>query len=102
MKGVIMSRLKKWGILFIVWGWLLLFASLTGYMERSMAYSFLLGDIMNFLQIALPVIAIVFTVYFLVEQKTDENHHTVSVDLTGCGYGAGQPDPAKCNASDQL
>ena len=71
MKGVIMSRLKKWGILFIVWGWLLLFASLTGYMERSMAYSFLLGDIMNFLQIALPVIAIVFTVYFLVEQRTD-------------------------------
>ncbi|MEN6323668.1 MAG: hypothetical protein ABFD09_09280 [Proteiniphilum sp.] len=62
MKGVIMSRLKKWGILFIVWGWLLFFASLTGYMERSMAYSFLLEDIMNFLEIALPVIAIVFTV----------------------------------------
>lgn len=81
MKGVIMSRLKKWGILFIVWGWLLLFASLTGYMERSMAYSFLLGDIMNFLQIALPVIAIVFTVYFLVEQRTDKRGKRLRISL---------------------
>lgn len=81
MKGVIMSRLKKWGILFIVWGWLLLFASLTGYMERTMAYSFLLEDIMNFLQIALPVVAIVFTVYFLVEQRKDKRGKPMRISI---------------------
>jgi len=81
MNGLTKSRLKKWSILFIVWGWLMLFASLTGYMERSMAYSFLLQDIMNFLQIALPVIAIVFTVYFLVEQRKDKRGKPVRITI---------------------
>jgi len=65
MNGITKNRLRKWAILFIVWGWLLLFGSVMGYVEKSMAYSFLLEDIMNILQIVLPVIAIAFTIYFL-------------------------------------
>lgn len=72
MNEVTINRVKKWAILFIVWGWLMLFGSLMGYVEGRMVYSFLLEDIMNFLQIALPVIAIAFTVYFFAEHRKDK------------------------------
>ena len=81
MNGVTKNRLKKWAILFIVWGWLMLFGSVMGYVERSMAYSFLLEDIMNILQIALPVIAIAFTIYFLVEQRKDKRGKRLRISL---------------------
>lgn len=72
MNEITINRVKKWAILFIVWGWLMLFGSLMGYVEGRMVYSFLLEDIINFLQIALPVIAIAFTVYFFAEHRKDK------------------------------
>ena len=81
MNGVTKNRLKRWAILFIVWGWLLLLGSLMGYVERSMTYSFLLEDVMNFLQIALPVIAIAFTIYFLIEQRKDKRGKQLRITL---------------------
>lgn len=75
MNEITINRVKKWAILFIVWGWLMLFGSLMGYVVGRMVYSFLLEDIINFLQIALPVIAIAFTVFFLlsIEKTKEEN-----------------------------
>ena len=75
MNETTINRVKKWAILFIVWGWLMLFGSLMGYVVGRMVYSFLLEDIINFLQIALPVIAIAFTVFFLlsIEKTKEEN-----------------------------
>ncbi|NLY25205.1 MAG: hypothetical protein GX042_09415 [Bacteroidales bacterium] len=81
MNGVTKNRLKKWAILFIVWGWLMLFGSLMGYVERRITYSFLLEDIMHILQIALPVIAIAFTFYFLVEQRRDKRGKQLRISL---------------------
>ncbi len=81
MNEVSKKRLRKWAILFIVWGWLLLLGSLMGYVEGRMVYSFLLEDIMNFLQIALPVIAIAFTVYFLLEQRKDKRGKRLRIAL---------------------
>lgn len=81
MIEVTKNRLKKWAILFIVWGWLLLLGSLMGYIEGRMVYSFLLEDIMNILQIALPVIAIAFTIYFLIEQRMDKRGKRLRIAL---------------------
>lgn len=81
MNEITINRVKKWAILFIVWGWILLFGSLMGYVERRIAYSFLLEDIMNILQIALPVIAIAFTLYFLVEQRKDNRGKQLRISL---------------------
>ncbi len=81
MNGITKNRLRKWAILFIVWGWLLLFGSVMGYVEKSMAYSFLLEDIMNILQIVLPVIAIAFTIYFLIQQRKDKRGKRLRIVL---------------------
>jgi len=81
MNEVTINRFNKWAILFIVWGWILLLGSLMGYVERRIAYSFLLENIMNILQIALPVIAIAFTIYFLVEQRKDKRGKQLKISL---------------------
>lgn len=54
----------------------MLFGSLMGYIEGRMAYSFLVEDIMNILQIILPVIAIAFTIYFFAEQRKDKEENS--------------------------
>ena len=52
---------KRYGILFIVWGWLFVFTTLAGYIKRRMVYSFLVEEILNLLKIILPVIVVAFT-----------------------------------------
>ena len=81
MNEVTINRVKKWAILFIVWGWIMLFGSLMGYIESRMAHSFLLEDIMNILQIILPVIAIAFTIYFFAEQRKDKREKQLRFSL---------------------
>ena len=72
---------KKYGILFIVWGWLLVFTTLAGYVKRRMVYSFLAEDILNLLKIILPVIAVAFTGYYLFEQRKNKGGKPTRIAL---------------------
>lgn len=63
------NKLKQDGILFIVWGWTLFYVSMTGYVERSIGLTFRLTKVLNFLSIAIPIVAIAFTVYYLLKQR---------------------------------
>lgn len=63
------SKLKQDGILFIVWGWVLFFVSTTGYIERGLALTFGIKRALNVLGIALPLIALIFSVYYLIKES---------------------------------
>jgi hypothetical protein len=63
------NKLKQDGILFIVWGWVLFFVSTTGYIERGLALTFGIKKVLNVLGIALPLIALIFSVYYLIKES---------------------------------
>lgn len=82
---------KRYGILFIVWGWLLVFTTLAGYVKRRMVYSFLAEDILNLLKIILPVIVVTFTGYYLFEKRKDKGGkptrialYSLWISMVGC------------------
>lgn len=61
--------LKQDGILFIVWGWVLFFVSTTGYIERGLALTFGIKRVLNVLGVALPLISLIFSVYYLIKES---------------------------------
>jgi hypothetical protein len=63
------NKLKRDGILFIVWGWLLFYKSILGYVERKFALSFEIQKIMNYLGFVLLIASIGFTSYYLLKQR---------------------------------
>lgn len=63
------NKLKQDGILFIVWGWVLFFVSTTGYIERGLALTFGIKNLLNVLGVALPLIALIFSVYYLIKES---------------------------------
>lgn len=63
------NKLKQDGILFIVWGWALFFGSFSGYLRRDFLFSHMLNNILGFLGYVLPLIAISFTVYYLIKES---------------------------------
>lgn len=63
------NKLKQDGILFIVWGWVLFFVSTTGYIERGLALTFGVKKVLNVLGVALPLIALIFSVYYLIKES---------------------------------
>ena len=82
---------KRYGILFIVWGWLLVFTTLAGYIKRRMVYSFLVEEILNLLKIILPVIVVAFTGYYLFEKRKDKGGkptrialYSLWISMVGC------------------
>lgn len=63
------NKLKQDGILFIVWGWVLFFVSTTGYIERGLALTFGIKKVLNVLGVALPLVALIFSVYYLIKES---------------------------------
>lgn len=63
------NRLKKNGILFIVWGWALFFSSLFGYVTRHFILTYQFEHNLNYLGIILVFAALVFTIYYLFKQR---------------------------------
>jgi hypothetical protein len=74
------NKLKRDGILFIVWGWVLFFVSVIGFIERGFALTFGIKNILNILDIALPLIALVFSIYYLIiESKKVQTYIGISL-----------------------
>lgn len=63
------NKLKQDGILFIVWGWALFFVSLSGYIGRSFVLTFTLEDILKIFEIVPPLLAVIFTIYYIIKQR---------------------------------
>ncbi|MGD2035299.1 MAG: hypothetical protein PVF73_09605 [Bacteroidales bacterium] len=63
------NKLKQDGILFIVWGWVLFFVSTSGYIERGLALTFGIKKVLNVVGVALPLIALIFSVYYLIKES---------------------------------
>lgn len=74
------NKLKQDGILFIVWGWVLFFVSTTGYIERALALTFGIKKVLNVFGVALPLIALIFSVYYLIiESKKVQTYIGISL-----------------------
>lgn len=63
------KKLKRDGILFIVWGWALFFVSLSGYIGRSFVLTFTLENILKIFEIVPPLLAVTFTIYYIIKQR---------------------------------
>lgn len=62
------NKFKHDGILYIVWGWVLFYNAIWGYFERILFLTFTAKDIFNFLEVALPLLAFSFTLYYVIKQ----------------------------------
>jgi hypothetical protein len=63
------NKLKQDGILFIVWGWLLFYKSILGYVERKFVLTSQIQKIINYLGFVLLIACIAFTIYYLLTQR---------------------------------
>lgn len=63
------TKFKRDGILFVVWGWVLFSISIIGYVERNYFLTFSAQDILNVLEVGLPLLAITFSIVYLVKQR---------------------------------
>ncbi len=63
------NKLKRDGILFIVWGWLFFCNSFFGYVERKLVFTFQMQKIINYLGFALLIACLGFTIYYLIKRS---------------------------------
>lgn len=63
------DNLKNDGILFIVWGWTLLYSSITEFIKRDILLLHSTQKIISILGVILGVLAIVFSIYYIVKQR---------------------------------
>lgn len=64
------KQLNRDGILFIIWGWLMFYVSLAGYLERSILISHALENLINTLGFVLGMMAVGLTIlYFTIRRK---------------------------------
>ena len=65
MIAVSKNKLKKDGILFIVWGWAAFSGNLSGYITRSFAMTYDMSTFMKYAGIVIFLAALLFTLYYL-------------------------------------
>lgn len=63
-------RLRSDGILFLVWGWMSVISYyFLYYLPGTIAIGYWIAKAINFLKILLPILAILFTIYYLYQQS---------------------------------
>jgi len=70
MIAVSRIKLRQDGILFIVWGWVLFYVSFSGFITRSIVLTYQMNRIISRLGIILGAAAALFTIYYLIRQRT--------------------------------
>ncbi len=63
------NKLKRDGILFIVWGWLFFYKSIMGYVERKFLLTSQIQKLINYLEFVLLIACVAFTIYYLLKQR---------------------------------
>jgi hypothetical protein len=69
MLNSITHILKRDGILLILWGWVLFYGSMKGFIERSLLLSSRLTFVLNVIGIAFVVACILVTVYYVLNTR---------------------------------
>lgn len=63
------NNFKNDGILFIVWGWILLYSSLSEFIKRDVLLLHRTQNLISVLGVIMGVLAIVFSIYYIVKQR---------------------------------
>ena len=63
------NKLRRDGILFIVWGWLFFYKSIMGYVERKFLLTSQIQKLINYLGFVLLIACVAFTIYYLLKQR---------------------------------
>lgn len=63
------NNFKNDGILFIVWGWILLYSSLNEFIKRDVLLLHRTQNLISVLGVIMGVLAIVFSIYYIVKQR---------------------------------
>jgi hypothetical protein len=63
------KKLKNDGILFILWGWLLFYISITGYISKVFGLSWEVQNIFGWSGIILLVVVLILTIYYLLKKR---------------------------------
>lgn len=63
------NNFKNDGILFIVWGWTLLYSSLSEFIKRDVLLLHRTQNLISVLGVILGVLAIIFSIYYIVKQR---------------------------------
>lgn len=63
------NNLKNEGILFIVWGWTLLYSSLTEFIKRDVLLLHRTQKILSIAGVILGIFAVIFSIYYIVKQR---------------------------------
>lgn len=63
------NKIKQDGILFIIWGWMLLVKSFYGYIERTVEIPFQVNRILKYLGMAMALGCLGFTIFYLLKQR---------------------------------
>jgi hypothetical protein len=62
-------KLKNDGILFVLWGWIMFYVNLVGFIERKVALTFQIIRILDSTGTALGILALGFTMYYIIKQR---------------------------------
>lgn len=65
------NQLKKDGILFIIWGWLMFYVNITGYIERSVLVKHQIEKLINILGIVVAIVVMSITLLYFLNRKRD-------------------------------
>lgn len=74
------KKLSKDGILFILWGWLMFYTNMAGYIERSYLLRHTVEKLLNTIGFVAGILVIILTIaYFLIRRKSVINRIGTSV-----------------------
>ena len=63
------NKLRNNGILFIFWGWLLFYISITGFVSREAGLSWEIQNILGLTTIIFSIAGLIFTIYYLIKKR---------------------------------
>jgi hypothetical protein len=69
MIQVSQKKLKNNGVLFILWGWVAFYGSITGYIARENALTYQVHRFLSYSGTVLGILAIVYTIYIIWTQR---------------------------------
>jgi hypothetical protein len=69
MIQVSQKKLKNDGILFVLWGWVMFYTNIEGFLKREIILTFQISRILDYSVVVLTLFAIGFTVYYILKQR---------------------------------
>jgi hypothetical protein len=62
------KKLKNDGILFVLWGWIMFYVNIVGFIERKVVLTFQIQRTLDFAGIVLGILTLGFSIYYIIKQ----------------------------------